>query len=457
MNNKNIASSGRQGNVVAIVAMFFLFAMISFVTNLAAPLGTIWKNHYDWSGMVGNFMNFFAYLIMGIPAGTMLTRIGYKKTALWAMAIGAIGIFFQYLSGIVGGDVPTFTVGGTPVMLNFLIYLLGAFICGFCVCMLNTVVNPMLNMLGGGGNKGNQLIQLGGSLNSLSGTLTPLFVGMLIGAVTKDTSISDVSPLLWIAMGVFVLAFIIISFVKIPEPHLHHKGEAKVKYPHSAWSFRHTVLGVIGIFFYVGIEVGIPGVLIFYLSDSSVSGIETNATAVAGAVASIYWLLMLVGRLSSSAISGKVSSRAQMICVSTVAILLIVLAIFFSPSVRVSMPAYSVEDGFTMAQVPISALFLVLCGLCTSIMWGSIFNLAVEGLGKYTAQASGIFMMMVVGGGVMPLIQNAIADSAGYMTSYWLVVAMLAYLLFYAVAGSRNVNKDIPVDEEEEQKIPDSL
>lgn len=457
MNNKNIASSGRQGNVVAIVAMFFLFAMISFVTNLAAPLGTIWKNHYDWSGMVGNFMNFFAYLIMGIPAGTMLTRIGYKKTALWAMAIGAIGIFFQYLSGIVGDDVPTFTVGGTPVMLNFLIYLLGAFICGFCVCMLNTVVNPMLNMLGGGGNKGNQLIQLGGSLNSLSGTLTPLFVGMLIGAVTKDTSISDVSPLLWIAMGVFVLAFIIISFVKIPEPHLHHKGEAKVKYPHSAWSFRHTVLGVIGIFFYVGIEVGIPGVLIFYLSDSSVSGIETNATAVAGAVASIYWLLMLVGRLSSSAISGKVSSRAQMICVSTVAILLIVLAIFFSPSVRVSMPAYSVEDGFTMAQVPISALFLVLCGLCTSIMWGSIFNLAVEGLGKYTAQASGIFMMMVVGGGVMPLIQNAIADSAGYMTSYWLVVAMLAYLLFYAVAGSRNVNKDIPVDEEEEQKIPDSL
>lgn len=457
MNNKNIASSGRQGNVVAIVAMFFLFAMISFVTNLAAPLGTIWKNHYDWSGMVGNFMNFFAYLIMGIPAGTMLTRIGYKKTALWAMAIGAIGIFFQYLSGIVGGDVPTFTVGGTPVMLNFLIYLLGAFICGFCVCMLNTVVNPMLNMLGGGGNKGNQLIQLGGSLNSLSGTLTPLFVGMLIGAVTKDTSISDVSPLLWIAMGVFVLAFIIISFVKIPEPHLHHKGEAKVKYPHSAWSFRHTVLGVIGIFFYVGIEVGIPGVLIFYLSDSSVSGIETNATAVAGAVASIYWLLMLVGRLSSSAISGKVSSRAQMICVSTVAILLIVLAIFFSPSVRVSMPAYSVEDGFTMAQVPISALFLVLCGLCTSIMWGSIFNLAVEGLGKYTAQASGIFMMMVVGGGVMPLIQNAIADSAGYMTSYWLVVAMLAYLLFYAVAGSRNVNKDIPVNEEEEQKIPDSL
>ncbi len=449
-------SQGKQGNIVAIIAMFFLFAMISFVTNLAAPLGTIWKGHYAWAGMVGNFMNFFAYLIMGIPAGTMLVRIGYKKTALWAMAIGAVGIFFQYLSGLVGGDVATFSVDGNPVMLNFLIYLLGAFVCGFCVCMLNTVVNPMLNLLGGGGNKGNQLIQLGGSLNSLAGTLTPLFVGMLIGTVTDRTSISDVSPLLWIAMGVFVLAFVIISFVRIPEPHMHRKGEKAVKYSHSAWSFRHTVLGVVGIFFYVGIEVGIPGVLIFYLSDSAVSGITENATAVAGAVAAVYWLLMLVGRLSSSAISGKVSSRTQLITVSTVAILLIVLAIFMPSSVRVSMPAYSVESGFAMAQVPISALFLVLCGLCTSIMWGSIFNLAVEGLGKYTAQASGIFMMMVVGGGVMPLLQNAIANSVSYMASYWLVVAMLAYLLYYAVVGCRNVNRDIPVDETDENQMLDA-
>lgn len=457
---QTVGTPAKQGNIVAIIAMFFLFAMISFVTNLAAPLGTIWKNSYDWSGMVGNFMNFLAYLIMGIPAGTMLTRVGYKKTALWAMAIGAIGIFLQYLSGKVGADVSTFSVNGEAVKLNFLIYLLGAFVCGFCVCMLNTVVNPMLNLLGGGGNKGNQLIQLGGSLNSLAGTLTPLFVGMLIGTVTKESSISDVSPLLWIAMGVFVIAFIIISFVKIPEPHIHKKGAIRVKNSHSAWSFRHTVLGVIGIFFYVGTEVGIPGVLIFFLSDSNVSGITENATAVAGAVAAIYWLLMLIGRLSSSAISGRVSSRTQLTVATTIAIVLILLAIFMPFDIRVSMPAYSVENGFAMAQVPISALFLVLCGLCTSIMWGSIFNLAVEGLGKYTAEASGIFMMMVFGGGVMPLLQEKIANSVSYMASYWLVIAMLAYLFFYAIIGSRNVNKDIPVDEEPsetETDIADSI
>ena len=327
-------------------------------------------------------------------------------------------------------------------------YLLGAFICGFCVCMLNTVVNPMLNLLGGGGNKGNQLIQTGGALNSLSGTLTPLFVGALIGTVTSSTAMSDVAPLLFVAMGVFVAAFIVISFVAIPEPHLQKGGVKKEKFSHSPWSFRHTLLGVIGIFIYVGIEIGIPGTLNFYLADSSDkgAGIMMNGAAIGGAIAAIYWLLMLVGRTASSAISGKVSSRAQLIVVSATAIIFVLIAIFTPKDVTVSMPGYTVGEGFMMAQVPVSALFLVLCGLCTSVMWGGIFNLAVEGLGKYTAQASGIFMMMVVGGGVLPLIQQSISDSVGYMASYWLIIAALAYLLFYGLVGCKNVNKDIPVE-----------
>ena len=211
----------QNGNLVAIITMFFIFAMISFVTNLAAPFGTIWRNEYAGSntlGMMGNMMNFLAYLFMGIPAGNMLVKIGYKKTALIAMAVGFLGLFTQYLSSLFGANVEVFAFGEYVIKLNFVIYLLGAFICGFCVCMLNTVVNPMLNLLGGGGNKGNQLIQTGGALNSLSGTLTPLFVGALIGTVTSKTAMSDVAPLLFVAMGVFVAAFIIISFVAIPEP-----------------------------------------------------------------------------------------------------------------------------------------------------------------------------------------------------------------------------------------------
>ena len=311
--------------------------------------------------------------------------------------------------------------------------------------MLNTVVNPMLNILGGGGNKGNQLIQTGGTLNSLTGTLTPLLVGALVGTVTDKTAMSDVSPLLFIAMGVFAISFIIISSLTIPEP--AQERNTKV-YEHSAWNFRHFVLGAIAIFFYVGIEIGIPSQVIFYLSDASEkgAGILKDGVAIGGAIAAIYWLLMMVGRFSSTLISGKISSRAQMITMSTIAIILILIAIFIPKTTTVSMPGYSAADGFHMFQVPLSCLFLVLCGLCTSIMWGCIFNLAVEGLGKYTEQASGIFMTLVVGGGVMPLIQEYIAKAAGYMNSYWLVIAMLVYMLYYSLIGSKNVNKDIPVE-----------
>lgn len=443
------AKQSSNGHLIAIIAMFFLFAMISFVTNLAAPIGTIWGYKFAGNsmlGMMGNMMNFAAYLFMGIPAGNLLVKIGYKKTALWAMAIGVIGLFVQYLSSIVGADTLCGSIAGTPVPLNFFIYLLGAFICGFCVCMLNTVVNPMLNLLGGGGNRGNQLIQTGGSLNSLSGTLTPFFVGALIGQLTPATSMGDVAPLLWIAMGVFAAAFVIISFVAIPEPNLNKSGK-KVKYSHSPWNFRHLVFGVIGIFFYVGIEIGIPGTLNFYLADQSANGagVLGEASTIAGAIVAIYWLLMLIGRFLSSIISGAVSTRTQIITVSSVAILLVIGAIITPKSSTLPVPEFIYTGG---ATVPVSAFLLVLCGLCTSVMWGGIFNLAVEGLGKYTAQASGIFMMMVVGGGIMPLLQNWIAGIAGYMTSYWLVVAMLAWILFYGLIGSKNVNTDIPVDDE---------
>ena len=159
-------SKENNGKTIAIIAMMFLFAMIAFVTNMAAPFGQIWKIQYEWAGMMGNMMNFAAYLFMGIPAGIMITKIGYKKTALVALALGFIGIVVQYLSS---------TMDGTAIS-TYVVYLLGAFICGFCVCILNTVVNPMLNVLGGGGNKGNPLIQTGGSLNSLAATLTPLIV-----------------------------------------------------------------------------------------------------------------------------------------------------------------------------------------------------------------------------------------------------------------------------------------
>ncbi len=415
-------------NWVAILTMMFLFGMISFVTNLAAPIGTIWKQApgIDGSntlGMMGNMMNFLAYLLMGIPAGKLITNYGYKKTALIGVGVGFFGVLIQFLSGKIGVGA---TFAGLPA--NFFVYLLGAFICGFSVCILNTVVYPMLNLLGGGGNRGNQLVQIGGTFNSLMGTLTPMLVGALIGAVTKETAISDVNTVLYIAMAVFAATFIILTFVPFVEPQ-QEKSDASVKV---LFRYKHLVFGVIAIFLYVGVEVGIPGTLNFYLTENLGAA---NAATIAGFVAGTYWFLMLIGRFVSSFISGKVSSRVQLTVTSAVAAVFVVGAMF-SENVQVSMPVFT-GAGFDMVNVPLTALLLVLCGLCTSVMWGTIFNLSVEGLGSHSALASGLFMTMVVGGGVLPLLQNAIADATNFMVSYWVVVAALIYILWFAILGSK--------------------
>jgi FHS family L-fucose permease-like MFS transporter len=211
-------------------------------------------------------------------------------------------------------------------------------------------------------------------------------------------------------------------------------------------SFRHFVLGAVAIFIYVGVEVGIPNVLQKWLQNGGLN-VESGAEAIAGTVTATYWLLMLVGRLVGASIGSKVSAKSMLTAVSVIGLIFVGLAIFLNPATSVYLPVFKGTDGFGLAQVPVNAALLVLCGLCTSVMWGGIFNLAVEGLGKYTEKASGIFMALVCGGGILPLLQNAIVDMSGsYLASYWVIVAGLAFLLFYALVGSKNVNKDIPTE-----------
>lgn len=407
--------------VITIIAMMFLYAMISFVTNLAAPVGKIWGASFsdpaqaERMGMLGNLFNFLAYLIMGIPAGNILAKYGYKRTALTAIFLGFIGIAIQWLSGVVD---------------SFFVYLFGALICGFCVCMLNTVTNPMLNLLGGGGNRGNQLNMIGGTLNSLSGALTPMLVGAIIGESLAGKGIADVNVVLYIAMIVFAIIYLVIRLTPLAEP---AGAGQEVTYERSPWSFRHLTLGVIAIFFYVGVEVGIPATLISYLTPKV-------GFAIAGMIAGRYWILMLIGRFIGSAIGGKVSSRTMVICVASVAIALMVAAILTGESVM----AKTIVQG-AVIEVPLASTLLVLCGLCTSVMWASIFNIATEGLGKYTAKASGIFMMMVVGGGIVPYIQSVVA-AHNCLISYIVPIIGVAYILWYALFGSKNVNTDIKID-----------
>lgn len=428
-------STKKNSNVLAIIVMILLFGMISFVTNLASPMGDVLKNQFNvanWMGTLGVFANFIAYACMGIPAGNLLQKRGYKFTALAAVAVGFAGVGVQTIAGLLEGNVA------------FGVYLLGAFIAGFSMCMLNIVVNPMLNKLAGGGNRGNQLLQVGGSFNSFMGTAVIFLTGVFVPSIA-DAQIKQVFPLMFIALAIFALAFVVILFTKIPE----NENVGKVVKDNSnigPMSFRHFALGAIGIFIYVGVEVGIPNVLQKWLQNGGLS-VETGAEGIAATVAATYWLLMFFGRLLGAALGAKVSAKAMLTSVSVIGLALVLGAMTLSPEIQVNLPVFKGTAGFGMAEVPINAALLVLCGLCTSVMWGGIFNLAVEGLGKYTERASGIFMALVCGGGILPLLQNGIVDWTGnYLVSYWVIVAGLAYLLFYALIGSKNVNKDIKTE-----------
>lgn len=417
----------KQNFTIPIIVMFSLFFMIAFVTNLAGSMGVVVTNQFGASkalSQLGTLANFIAYACMGIPAGLILKRKGYKVTALAAVVVGFIGVAIQFLSGYAE---------------SFFVYVLGAFVAGFSMCMLNIVVNPMLNTLGGGGNKGNQLIQWGGSCNSIGGTIAPFLVGWLVGGSIQDATVAKAAPVMIIAMVIFAIAFVVIALTKIPEPHMEtpeekaaRKAGNVAKNPHSPMSFRHFVLGAIAIFFYVGIEVGIPNTFNVYFS-----GLDWVGPALTGIFVSGYWLCMLIGRLAGAPIAGKVSSRKMLLVTSAAAIVFILCAMFIPETAKMT---------FGDKVVPVSIIFLMICGLCTSVMWGSIFNLSTEGLGKYTAVASGIFMTLVCGGGIIPFFQNLLADKVGSIQSYWLLVACLCYLIFYAAKGCRNVNTDIPVE-----------
>ena len=294
------------------------------------------------------------------------------------------------------------------------------------------------------------MIQIGGAFNSCAAVAVYILMGALIGDAAK-AKIADATPALFIALAIFIVAFIVILFSKIEEPDQHNeavKSTANDKY--SAFSFRHFKLGILAIFLYMSVEVGTPTYILQYLTtspDASTPGLGMDATIV-GLIVAVYWLLMFVGRSIGGAIGDKISSKTMLSIVSTASVVLIAFGMFAPTDVMVQVPGIDWANlSMIWAEVPVGIFAFLLVGLCTSVMWGSIFNLAVEGLGKYTSIASGAFMTMVFGCAVMVALQAWVADVTGsFLTSYFVVLFCAAYLLFYALVGSKNVNKDIPVE-----------
>ncbi len=424
-----------------IAIMFALFFMIAFVTGYQNPLGDVIRKMTGGNAVLsqlGTLANFIAYAFMGYPAGKLLERKGYRMTALWAVTVGFLGVLITFMSGYIEDNTHAVVV-----------YLIGAFVAGFSMCMLNTVVNPMLNSLGKDQKQGNQLVQFGGTCNSLGATLAPVIVGGLIGG--SASTIASANPVFYMAMAIFALAFVIIYFSELPEaPELGKKIDP-AKQPKVAGALKYSNLrwGLVAIFCYVGIEVGIANWTLQYLTNSEevmTGNPMFTAAAIAGTVVGMYWLFMLAGRLIGGLVGGKISSRAMLIVTSLGAIVLTVLGIVLDGTTVPFVGFDSNHMLFSVVNVPLNAILLVCCGFCTSVMWGAIFNLSVEGLGKYTPIASGLFMVMVCGGGILPTIQGFLANSS-ILGSFWLVVGLTIYLLLYALVLSKP-DKHEPQDKE---------
>jgi len=428
----------KKNYALPVLMMFLLFFIIAFATNLNGPFGKILKEQFAFSNMqsqLGTMIFFLSYLFMGIPSSWLIRARGYKNAAIIALMTAAIGTFGIFMVGKMALADP---VGNKDLAIYT--YLLCNFILGAAMCILNNVVNPMLTVLGSK-EGANQRLNFGGALNSMGGTLAPMIGGLLIGsAAAGQVSIAAANPLLFLALGIFVVVGVGLFFVNIPEPVIAKKIKGN-KDQYSAMSFRHLKFGIITIFFYVGLEIAIPNISFLYMTDGL-----SIPSGVAGVIVGTYWLFMLIGRLIGGALGKIFSSRQMIITVSIAASILIIGAILLPETILVKMPAIDSKFGIEFFEVPIGIMLLTFVGLCTSVMWPGIYNMAVDGLGKYTNQGSGLFMTMVFGGGLIPLLHGQVVDMVGFQLSYFVPLICTIIIFLFAFWGSKNVNKEIPVE-----------
>ena len=403
-----------KGNKLTIAVMFGMVFMVGFVTMFTGPLAAVMKAQFGASNALSQFgssANFLAYLFMGLPCGMVLKRRGYRFTSLAAVSVGILGVALQILAGFVA---------------SFGVYVAGAFVAGLSMCMLNVTANPLLNTLGGGGNGGNRLVQYGCTFNSVGGMSSPLILGFLIGNEVAKANVLDALPVQIAALVFFLFGFFVIVRADIPEPHLEPNAPSPWRDVLAAFKYRRFALGALAMFLFEPVECGICNMVNLYLTAE---GTPAYAGAVVGgAMVSAYCALMMVARFGAGILGNRVSPRAM---ISSAAIYCIVLLV-----AAANVPFAKVAIPFTSTAVPVSAILMTLCGLGISVMFGGIFNLATEGLGRLVPVASGITMSLVSGGALLAVV-GVVTDRFGLLSSCYVFTGLLAYILYYAAVGSR--------------------
>lgn len=391
--------------LISLTSLFFMWGFITCLNDILIPhLKAIFSLSYAQSMLV-QFCFFGAYFLVSLPAGKLVKKMGYQKGIVVGLVIAALGCLLFY---------PAASLHSYPVFLSALFVLASG------ITVLQVSANPYVTLLGPKETASSRLTMTQ-AFNSLGTTIAPYFGALLILNEVTDsmatTSAESVQlPYLGLMAALLTLAAIF-AFLKLP----HIKSAEVIEgetIEGSAWQNRHLVLGAIGIFVYVGAEVSIGSFLVSFLGESDIAGLEEIEAA---KYLTYYWGGAMVGRFIGAAVMQKVDAGKTLAFNAICSGILILVTLLSSGS--------------------IAMWAILLVGLFNSIMFPTIFSLALNGLEKHTSQGAGILCLAIVGGAILPVLQGVLADSSSVQFAFILPLFCYVYIAFYGVKGSKIINK----------------
>jgi FHS family L-fucose permease-like MFS transporter len=409
------STGSNTGPLVIVTILFFMWGLLTSLNDVLIPhLKAIYTLSYV-QAMLVQFCFFGAYFIVSVPAGALIRRVGYQKGAVAGLLIAACGCALFYPASKSG----------------YGLFLFAFFVLASGITILQVAANPYVTVLGPAATASSRLT-LTQAFNSLGTTIAPYVGGILIlsgaavGAAVGADKLAAMSaaelaayraheaasvqgPYLALAAALAILA-VLFALARLPRISHGEETTAAASGKASALAYRHLVLGAVAIFLYVGGEVSIGSFLVNFLGEQQVAGL---APAVAAGYVSLYWGGALIGRFIGFAVMRYVSPGKSLACNALIAIALVLTGIFGKGGV---------------------AMWAILAvGLFNSIMFPTIFSMALHGLGRHTGQGSGILCMAIVGGAIVPFIQGALADTIGLQPSFFVPAACYAFILYFGL------------------------
>ncbi len=410
--------------LLPFLLMGLSIALIGFITTvngqLQGPLKLSFLSlapayHNTYATLI-SFFFFLGFLFNGRRGGRWVNEHGYQSTMLRSFGFMLAGLLCYAISAI--QPLYYFSLGTDALPYPFLVFLLGAFLLGCSSALFIVVVNPYVAAYNVGRTSSIQRLNIASALNSLGTTVAPFFVSGVIfaGVAMEDIKAEQIFwPVIIIMIAVIFFA-LMIAKSKIPDlPETRNVGDEGGEV--NLWSFKHFKWGVVSIFIYVGVEVAVGVNISLHamsqLGDSEGISVAGLAFSLPAFLATLYWGGMMLGRIFSSMMS-KVTARTLLLVSSFFSCVLVIVAA-------------SLHNLYLLAAV----------GLFHSVMWGAIFSLATEGLGKHRSKAAGIVITGIFGGAVIPLLQGGMADLLSWQNSWYLIAACEACLLLYALSNKK--------------------